>query len=199
MVIVSTGTALLDFAKPKHSVDEIITTLSNLFRYQGKTRYNVAAHSCLVHDLVSAHGVEDYVAFFALLHDIPESVTGDVNGPFKHFFGIKPTKNLEIYDMFMKSFFTVFEFSHTLSEEEHAFVKSADFLSSFYEMKHCLNPTQEILHTMLESYGKENLSKFPLPSQRYFRWTPADSVTEFENRLRLYRPHLVKPVPQKAP
>lgn len=68
-------------------IEDIAQALANQCRFGGHCRrfYSVAQHSCLVADLVHAHGGDATARLWALLHDAPEAYLSDLPHPLKHF------------------------------------------------------------------------------------------------------------------
>lgn len=89
-----TGAAidLLDPRPEQFALLDIAHSLSRLCRYTGHSRdhTSVAEHCCRVSDLLfrellvrQSHALAAQVAWYALTHDAPEQVTGDVSRPLK--------------------------------------------------------------------------------------------------------------------
>lgn len=66
-------------AKDLHPWDFAVS-LSRINRYSGNGRY---AYSVAQHSVILSHAVPRYLAFPALIHDMPETIIGDMNGLLK--------------------------------------------------------------------------------------------------------------------
>lgn len=64
--------------KIKIPIEDVAWSLANINRFNGHVgRYSVAQHSCLVSDILGG-------SFCGLMHDGPESITGDIQTPVKN-------------------------------------------------------------------------------------------------------------------
>ena len=148
---------LLDPSPLDVEIEDIAHGLSRVARWNGQTEgahpFSVAEHSLLVEDLLARLRPKATAEerLFALLHDAPESVIGDMISPFKAALGID-------YRAFEHRLAAAVHIRFGLAAEPAAGVakaiKKADRLSAWFEA------------TQLAGFGEEEAAKhFPRPKE----------------------------------
>ena len=191
--ILSNG-ELFDFSDPKPiPVEETVKTLSRIYRYTGKTRYNysVAAHCCLVSDLIREFcfngketGLTAQYIMAGLLHDVEESITGDICGPYKSFFRVYPSTDHEAHYAVMEAVIRPLSTRVSLGRLHGPIVNAFDKAITVPEIEELFdNVSDEIRKGLLHRIDVPRPDEFLETAYRAVRsakyWTPKDAEEEF--------------------
>lgn len=160
---------------------DVAHSLAHINRYTGhaKVAYSVGQHSCHVHDIVRDKGGSADQKLAALLHDAPESVTGDMSTPMKQAMQIICPDAREAFrfitDRAEHVLFTAAGLSYPVTSNTKLLVKDADVLALVTEKSRHMNPSPE-------PWGEPFDSTVPLKT-KLRPWKPEKTINEFLSRL----------------
>jgi 5'-deoxynucleotidase YfbR-like HD superfamily hydrolase len=118
-------------------MEDIAEGLSRLPRFNGQTirPYSVAEHSIMVYEIVNAMGFGPMECMQALMHDSPETWTGDIPAPFK--FLVPGIQEAE------ESLWKVVADACAIDPDMHPIVKEADWIALYVEA-YCLCESEDL-------------------------------------------------------
>ncbi|MCD7059299.1 HD family hydrolase [Pelagibacterium xiamenense] len=170
---------LLDPSPLDVELSDIAHGLARVARWNGQTRgdyaYSVAQHSVLVTEIVGAMDtdIDDVTQLYALLHDAPEYVMGDIISPFKAAMG---GNYREVEERLLSAIHIRFGLPATPPTAVRKLIKRADKEAAFFE---AVNLAGFGADEARKIFGEPTLAGFDLPGfERLIRPWPTQEAHE---------------------